>query len=264
MAESRRLGHADGGVHEEAAPRDQQRDASHDLNHVDRAARFLFDFVRQGCRLVVLRRPNHPRQERGEDGDEGESFPPAERPVQAEHPEEPLDENRRRHLFAPQVLVHPEGAYERTQADDEADVRDIRADDVADGDVADVPQRRRQTHHEFRRARRKSHDRQTDDERPNPHRDDEPPGPAYEQFRPGVQERQARNQNPDVRRKAVGRHPCLRIRILLRATLVGATPVRQAQPENTPGVFFGVLVESPSTGRERRNHGAPANLHQCR
>ena len=56
---------------------------------------------------------------------------------------------------------------------------------------------------------------------------------------------------------AVGRHPCLRIRVLLRATLVGAAPVRQAQLKNTPGVFFGVLVESPRTARERRTMGHP-------
>ena len=55
------------------------------------------------------------------------------------------------------------GATSAASAEHGADVEDVRADDVAHGDVRRAPERRDDAHHEFRQRRAGGHDRQPDD-----------------------------------------------------------------------------------------------------
>ena len=108
--------------------------------------------------------------------------------------EEARHERRHEHegqLAPHQAALDRDGFHERGEPQDKADVRDVRAHDVAEADAALPPQRGRDVHRQLRRTRAEgdhgeAHHEGRDAQRPRQGR-----GPAHEQFAAAEQQTEA-------------------------------------------------------------------------
>ena len=126
---------------------------------------------KHACRLfflLALGLQNEKRHVSCEHDEENQSFPPDEGVApKPERDQERARTDEHRKIEKERAFLHGEPAHESGKSQNEQNVRDVAPDDVSDGNIRRMFDRRRHRNGEFGRARSERDDGEPDDERGN-------------------------------------------------------------------------------------------------